>query len=135
MKLTPRKVPRRVGMNPVARAVARAQLRDAVRSQKIALYLWPEGAECAADVALIGQMFAVLAEAAALDPNVGAAAPEVRVLRGASSACEQLMHSNRWHPRHRPALEVALDAALAVNARLNPEIFNRVWNSRPRLGV
>ena len=133
MKLVPKKVRKDVGMNPVARAMARAHLRQALLDQKIQLYLLEEGAPCAAICSMIAQMLSVMIEAAGLDKSVGTDSPEVRVMRGAVSACEQMIEKDKFARLNIVALEQGLEAAYALNMRLDPAAFNRAWNSKPRL--
>lgn len=132
MKLVPKKVRKNVGMNPVARAVARAKLRQALLDQKIQLYLLEEGAPCAVVCFMISQMLSVMIEAAQLDKSVGTDNPEVRVMRGAVSACEQMIEKDKFARINLVALEQGLEAAYALNMRLDPAAFNRAWNSKPR---
>lgn len=129
----PKKVRREVGMNPIARAVARANLRQALLDQKIQLYLMQEGAPCASECFMIAQLLSVMIEAAGLDKKVGTDNPEVRVMRGAVSACEQMIEKDKFARMNIVALEQGLEAAYALNMRLDPVAFNKAWNSKPRL--
>lgn len=122
-------------MNPVARAIARAKLKQALTDQKIQLYLLEDGAACASECFMIAQMLSALVEAAELDKSVGTDNPEVRVMRGAISACEQMMQLDKFSRLNIVALERGLDAAFELNMRISPEAFNKAWNSKPRYGV
>ncbi len=133
MKLVPKKVSKNTGMNPVARAIARAKLKQALLDQKIQLYLLGDGAPCAGICFMIAQMLSALIEAAELDKTVGTDNVDVRVMRGAISACEQMIETDRFARINIVALEKGLDAAFALNARVSPEAFNRAWNSKPRV--
>jgi hypothetical protein len=133
MKLVPKKVRASTGMNPVARAVARNILRQAIVDQKIQLYLMQDGDSCAEICFMIGQMLSVLVEAAALDKTVGTDHADVRVMRGAISACEQMVEKDRFSRINIVSLERGLDAAYAMNARLSPYAFNKAWNAKPRI--
>jgi hypothetical protein len=133
MKLVPKKVNRAAGMNPVARAIARNTLRQAIVDQKIQLYLMEDGAPCEDVCLMIAQMLSVLIEAAALDKAVGLDNAHVRVMRGAISACEQMIQTNKFVRMNIVALEQGLDAAYALNATVSPTAFNRAWNSKPRI--
>jgi len=132
MRLVPTKVKKAAGMNPVARAIARKRLQTALTDQKIQLYMLEEGAECTMMCFMIAQMLSALVDAAELDKTVGADNPEVRVMRGAISACEQMMETNRFARINIVALDKGLDAAFALNMRVSPEAFNRAWNAKPR---
>jgi hypothetical protein len=133
MKLVPKKVSKNTGMNPVARAIARAKLKQALLDQKIQLYLLGDGAPCAGVCVMIAQMLSALIEAAELDKTVGTDNVDVRVMRGAISACEQMIETDRFARINIVALEKGLDAAFALNTRVSPEAFNRAWNSKPRI--
>lgn len=135
MKLVPTKVRKHAGMNPVARAIARAKLKQALLDQKIQLYLLDDGAPCASICIMIAQMLSALIEAADIDKSVGTDNAEVRVMRGAISACEQMIDKDKFSRLNIVALERGLDAAFELNARVSPEAFNRAWNSKPRIGV
>lgn len=132
MKLVPTKVKKTTGMNPVARAIARQKLKDALTAQKIQLYLLEEGAACAGICFMIAQMLSALIEAAELDKAVGTDSSDVRIMRGAISACEQMMETDRFARINLVSLDKGLDAAFALNLRVSPEAFNRAWNSKPR---
>ena len=84
---------------------------------------------------MIAQMLSALIEAAELDKTVGTDNVDVRVMRGAISACEQMIETDRFARINIVALEKGLDAAFALNARVSPDAFNRAWNSKPRIGV
>lgn len=133
MKLVPTKVKKTTGMNPVARAIARQKLKDALTAQKIQLYLLEEGAACAGICFMIAQMLSALIEAAELDKAVGTDSSDVRIMRGAISACEQMMETDRFARINLVSLDKGLDAAFALNMRVSPEAFNRAWNSKPRI--
>jgi hypothetical protein len=133
MKLVPKKVSKNTGMNPVARAVARAALKQAILDQKIQLYLLEEGAPCANECIMIAQMLAALVEAAELDKTVGKDDVDVRIMRGALSACEQMIAADKFARINVTSLDKGLDAAFAVNMRVSPEAFTRAWNSKPRI--
>lgn len=135
MKLVPKKVSRSVGTNPIARAVARAQLRRALLDQKIELYLLEDGAPCAGVCIMIAQMLSAIIEAAEIDKKVGTDNVEVRVMRGAISACEQMLVADKFARINVVALEKGLDAAFELHARVAPEAFNKAWNAKPRVGV
>lgn len=129
----PKKVSKSAGTNPVARAIARNILRQAIVDQKIQLYMLEDGAPCAGICVMIAQMLSVLIEAAAIDKTVGTDNADVRVMRGAISACEQMIETDRFARINIVALEKGLDAAYAMNARVSPHAFNKAWSSKPRI--
>lgn len=126
--LKPKRVKRDTGLNPIARAVAREQLRRAIMNQKIELYLLTEGAACAEICAPMLMIFKALIAAAGTDPAVGVDNYEVRILRGAVSACEQMITDNYYRKLNTTSLDVALDCAAELNRRVKPELFNQAWN-------
>ena len=92
--ITPRKVKKQVGMNPIARAVARENLRKSITDQKIQLYFLNDGVECINIIAPIFLLMKAFVLAASRDKKVGVDSREVRILKGAISACEQMMANN-----------------------------------------
>ena len=96
--------------------------------QKIQLYLLNENAECVEILVPIAMLFTAFTVAAERDAGVGAEAREVRILKGALSACNQMITNNSYHHTNTPALEVALDCAVELSRRVDPALFNRVWN-------
>lgn len=126
--LMPKKVTKQVGMNPIARAVARANLRKAILDQKIQLYMLPEGAECAEICEAMAVIFKALIAAAEADKDLDIESREVRVLKGGLSACEQMITHNSFRRINIVSLEQSLDCAAEINSRVKPELFNRAWN-------
>lgn len=125
--LMPKRVNRNVGMNPIARAVARENLRKAVMDQKIQLYLLAEGAPCRDVLALMLALFTAFITAASRDKNVGADVREVRILKGAISACDQMITDNSYRQANTTTLDVALDCAVELSKRVDPALFNAAW--------
>lgn len=80
-------VPMHVARNPVARAIAMAKMRDAVRTFQLRLYFIPYDAQVLGDVHCAMQVLTVclfsLEELDQLD------SPDVRVMRGAQHALLQ----------------------------------------------
>ena len=126
--LMPKRVKRSVGMNPIARAVARENLRKAVTDQKIQLYLLREGAPCRDILGLMLALFTAFITAAERDKNVGADVREVRILKGAISACDQMITDNSYRQANTTTLDVALDCAVELSKRVDPVLFNTAWN-------
>lgn len=116
-------------MNPVARAVARDKLNRAILDQKIELYLLQDGAECIGVCTPIALIFTALVNAAVEDPNVDNDSYEVRILRGAISACDQMIANNSYRQVNTTTLDVALDCAAELNRKVKPELFNKEWNA------
>jgi hypothetical protein len=126
--LMPKKVNRNVGMNPIARAVARENLRKAVTDQKIQLYLIQEGEPCRDNLGLMLAVFTAFVTAAERDKTVGADVREVRILKGAISACDQMIADNSYRQANTTTLDVALDCAVELSKRVDPALFNAAWN-------
>lgn len=126
--LMPKRVKRSVGMNPIARAVARENLRKAVTDQKIQLYLLREGSPCRDILGLMLALFTAFITAAERDKNVGADVREVRILKGAISACDQMITDNSYRQANTTTLDVALDCAVELSKRVDPVLFNDAWN-------
>ncbi len=126
-KLAPRRVNKQTGMNPIARAVARENLRNAVLDQKIQLYLLKEGAECRGILVPILVLLSAFTLAAGRDKNVGSDVREVRILKGAISACDQMITDNSYRQANTTTLDVALDCAVELSKRVDPVLFNTAW--------
>jgi hypothetical protein len=126
--LTVKKVKKQTGMNPIARAVARENLRKSVLDQKIALYFLKDGDECRGVVGPIFLLMEAFVLAAGRDENVDYDAREVRILKGAISACEQMMDTDYYLPVNTTTLDVALDCAVDLSKKVDPALFNQAWN-------
>jgi hypothetical protein len=126
--LTPKRVKRTVGMNPVARAVARETLRKAVTDQKIQLYFLKEGSECLGICAPILLLLSAFILSAERDPSLGADIREVRILKGAVSACDQMITDNSYRQANTTTPDVALDCAVELSKKVDPVLFNTAWN-------
>lgn len=99
--------------NPVARAVARARMTQAVRDFLLRLYLLPEDAQVMADADAAAK---VLAVAIAVCEATGRLhSPDSRVMQGGMGALVDLAR-RKWHWRGADAvaLDQALQRALAV---------------------
>lgn len=127
------RVSRLTGLNPIARAVAREKLKSAVRDQKIRLYLTGPGEPCVDICHGVGTTLALLVHAAELEGK--AEHPLVRIMRGGISACAQMADADRYNPANTPALDVALDAAIELNEKLNPNSITRACNTFHGAGV
>ena len=114
-----------IAKNPIARAVARNNLAAAVTKQKIRLYMMEDGEPCADDMEVIGKTLAVVGYASELDEKIGGDDLRVRVLRGGLSACKQLMIADKWDSAQVRAIDVALDAAMELNAKVNSDCINK----------
>ena len=130
--LVPRNVKKQVGMNPIARAIARERLRDSIVDQKIQLYLLKEGVECSNIIAPIFLLMTAFILAASRDKNLGSEVREVRILKGAVSACEQMMDDDFYRQVNTTTLDVALDCAVDLSKKVDPVLFNDAWHEVSR---
>jgi len=113
--------------SPVSKALARARLDNATRDMRIQLHLLDDGEPCADTVGVLHTTFSVVAAAAALHPEYGAEHPEVRKLRGAASACEQMSATNSFQRMNVVSIDAALEAVLALNKKLDPDVVLALW--------
>jgi hypothetical protein len=130
--LVTRNVKKQVGMNPIARAIARERLRDSIVDQKIQLYLLKEGVECSNIIAPIFLLMTAFILAASRDKNLGSKVREVRILKGAVSACEQMMDDDFYRQVNTTTLDVALDCAVDLSKKVDPVLFNDAWHEVSR---
>lgn len=127
-KVTPTRVKKQVGMNPIAQAVARELMRKSIVDQKIQLYLTEEGESCVEFCAPIRMLFHALIATAALDPKVKSDTYEVKIIRGSISAIDQMIADNSYRRINTVSLETGLDCAYELVGKVNSELFNREWN-------
>jgi hypothetical protein len=101
--------------NPVARALARKKLSDAMLSFKLWMYTRNDGDPCADRLDDISLMLATLGVASELDPKIGGIDTRVRVLRGGLSACQQLLVKDKWDTSQTVAIERAIECGEELN--------------------
>lgn len=123
-----------VGRNPIARAVAQQALRKAALDQKIKLHLTDDGAPCVDFCAVIGMTLSVVVYAAQLDKTISPNDLRVRITRGGLSACSQMADANAFNRANIPAIERAMDAAIELNMKLNPDSVNKAWAALVKQG-
>lgn len=101
--------------HPVARAVAREQMRLQMLDFSIEIYMHDDGAPAAVLLSDLGWILAVGAEVAA---NTEFASPLARRLHGALCTVLRLCEAgNRWRTEFAPALHLAAIEAQALIAR------------------
>lgn len=127
-KITPTKVKKQVGLNPIAQAIARENMRKSIVEQKIQLYLTQEGESCIEFCAPIWMMFKALVSTAEVDSKVGIDNYEVKIIRGSISALEQMIETNFYNRINIISLETGLDCAHALVGKVNSQLFNQEWN-------
>lgn len=104
-----------VQAHPVARAVAREQMRLQMLDFSIAIYMHDDGAPAAGLLADLGWILAVGAEVAA---NTEFGSPLGRRVHGALCTVLRLCEAgNRWRTEFAPALHAAATEAQALIAR------------------
>jgi hypothetical protein len=123
-----KRVNKNTGLNPIAQAVARENMRKAVLDQKIQLYMRAEGEPCVDFCVPISMMFRALLATAEIDPRVGTNIYEVRIIRGALSALEQMIADNSYRRVNIVSLELALDCAYTLTSKVSSALFNQEWN-------
>lgn len=116
------KVRKNTGMNPVARAVAQQKLKEVLLGQKIYLYMMHDGDECREVMEALGSTIGLIGYAANISDLDG---PELNVLRGGLSACQQLLTAGVYDTLHTPSIAMALDAAEKLNRKVSAENMNR----------
>jgi hypothetical protein len=127
-KITPTRVKKQTGLNPVAQAIAREVLRKSILDQKIQFYTTQEDEPCVDFCVPILMMFCALISTAKIDPKIKSDNYEVRILRGAVSALEQMIADNLYRRVNIVSLELALDCAYELIGKINPTLFNQEWN-------
>lgn len=109
-------VPQHVARNPVARAVARTRMTQAVLDFQIRLHLLPAGTEVRGDTLTCAHVLAVAA--AVLQHEGTSQSPHGRVIAGAMTALAQCSERGfAWQPRDAVAVDQALVRALEVYGR------------------
>lgn len=124
MKVPMAKVSKQTAMNPVAKAVARERLKNAIRDQKIALYMLTQGEPCADLLAGLSGTMTVVLNAAYMDHIDG---PEIGILKGGLNACIQVMMADSYDTTQTIAIEQGLEKALALAKKVKPESINYAW--------
>ena len=118
---------RRRGLNPVAVALAREQLRKLTLDQKIDLYLKRDGDSCELMCSILQRIFTTVARVAAGTKSIGPEDVRVRKLRGAASACEQMAARDAYQELNTTSVVDALDIVIELNKKLDPEQVMREW--------
>lgn len=115
-----------VARNPVARAVARARITQAVRDFLLRLYLLPDATEVQADADAAAKVLAVAIAVCEAAGQLHSA--DCRVMHGGMGAVVDLAR-RRWHWRSADAvaLDQALQRALAVYQAATAEQVQHAW--------
>jgi hypothetical protein len=120
-----KKVKKEVGLNPVARAVAKAKLRSVVTTMRIKFFLLEDGDDCAQYALPVAtQVYAMLGALEAIGETDSV---DFRKLRsGAKVLLEISERQFRWRRRD----VVTIDNALEICERRWPDIPPRVLNEQ-----
>jgi hypothetical protein len=118
------KAPKQAGMNPVARAVAREKLKNALRDQKIALYMLTPGERCAELLAGVSGTLTIVLSAAQIDKLTG---PDMAVLKGGLNACLRVMLADSYDTSQTVAIVTGLDKAMLLAGKVRPESVDQAW--------
>jgi hypothetical protein len=118
------KAPKQAGMNPVARAAAREKLKNALRDQKIALYMLTPGERCAELLAGVSGTLTIVLSAAQIDKLTG---PDMVVLKGGLNACLQVMLADSYDTSQTVAIVTGLDKAMLLAGKVRPESVDQAW--------
>lgn len=127
-------VPMHVARNPVARAIAMAKMRDAVRTFQLRLYFIPFDEQVMGDVHCAMQVLTVclfsLEELGQLD------SPDVRVMRGAQQALLQCAaRKGYWRPADAPAVDIGLQRAVEAYKHFPAAVTARAWQRMRQIEV
>ena len=113
--------------NPVATAIARATWQRATLDQRLQLFLMQHGEPCAAEMGVMSRVIGALLAGVAAHPEYGPDSVEARKLRGAKSACRQMLSADRFDKANVVALDQALEMMLALSKRLDPDVVLAAW--------
>lgn len=108
----------------VAQAVARKLLHDILVDQKIALYLLSPKEPCKPLMRALGTSLAVVGYAAEYQ---GLNPPELSILRGGLSACDQMAKTDSYDPINTTAIVRALDIADDLNRKVYASSIQQAW--------
>ena len=127
-----RRVSKQVGLNPVAQAVARNNLRQGVLDLKIYMLMLEQGAPCAGALGPVAAVLQVVHMGCAAE---GINTPEVKVLEGALSAAVQQAQQDSYDKLQTVAIIAGLDRALTLIKVLRPGTINTAWHKLHTTGV
>ena len=120
MKSPIRKVKKNTALNPVARAVAKTKLLQAVTSYRISLYLHEPNENAESDYRVIAVVIA--STMGAMDGE----SVEYRKLKSGMSVCAQAaLRGFTWHDQDAVTLDNALAVVLDVFPKLRPDKANK----------
>ena len=119
-------VPEHVARNPVARAIAKRQMTEAVRDFSTRVYLLADGEDARADGTASARVLAIgirLCEQRGQEDG-----PACRVMRGGMEAIVGLAQRKwRWRRLGAAAIDQALHNALDTVRSASPDEMQRAW--------
>lgn len=114
------RVSENVAKNPIARAIARKRLQQAVGDFALRLYLLAEGEDVSGDIHAASH---VLCVALAIVEARRGDSPELRAGLDALIA----MPDGKWNPSHAGALDIALQEAMAIYTEASADETQRAY--------
>lgn len=117
--LSPRRVRRNVGLNPVAIAYAKKTINESVLTEQIRVYLLEEGDDYASEIQNIGFFLAVVAQACSTMP-----ARETTIVRGALSSLAQMSVDGKWRKSQTVAILEGIKQAKRLFDDIKPRLLN-----------
>lgn len=110
--LEPKRVPKLVGLNPIAQAIAKQKMLQAATEQLIRLHLLEDGEYAMPDIQRVA--FALMvADLLKPDPRIA----------GAMSALAQMSFTGKWRKLDTVAVTVALEAAVETITATKPKVL------------
>ena len=122
-----RVVSRDAAINPIARAVARQQLRRYLLDAKIALYLMTPTDEYQERLDGIVSTLEPMIMAACIEiaENFTDLGAPLRTMRAGRDVCVELLRAGAYDPSKAPVICNALDAAEEVNPKIKPHSMQK----------
>lgn len=114
--------------SPVSKAIARANLQRATLDQRLQLFLLEDGEPCAVEMGVMSRVIRAMLAGVAAHPEYGPDSVEARKLRGADSACRQMLSVNRFDKTNVVALDQALQLMVELSGRLDPDVVLSAWD-------
>lgn len=122
-----KKVKKNTALNPVARAIAREKMKEAVTTQRIAIFMFEEDEACA-DTAVVLSL-PIYAITVSLEQMGETDSGDIRKLK---SACKVLGELAERQFKWRRAYAITIDNSLEICQRrwsgIPPNILNKVLN-------
>lgn len=126
-----RQVPMQVARNPVARAISKANLVNALRDFQIRLYQLNEGENVSGDVPAAESVLRVCV--LAMQRAGHGDHPSVNVMRGAHSALVQCAARGfRWRKADVAAVDTGFQHAADLYPQLPAEALSWAWNTHKK---